>query len=221
MSSGQRYKFNGSHISILTGFGTNSPGKTITAITAATPPVVSSTAHGFANGDVVYISGVVGMTEVNDKAFIVANKTTGTFELYGVVGAGYGAYTSGGNIDNAEFSEFCELTQFGRTGASKTQIPATTICSTEEEYEVGLSGQGTVALSFNYAPLTSMAQVALNAWDLSSGMMAVKVQLPNSGGTLIRLGFVQQMSETAANNGLWTASANILLTGPAYRLAAA
>jgi hypothetical protein len=55
--------------------------KTISAITKANPAVVTATSHGYSNGDEVVISGVVGMTEVNGKRFLVANKTTNTFEL--------------------------------------------------------------------------------------------------------------------------------------------
>jgi len=73
-----------------------SAAKTITGITKASPPVVTSTSHGFANGDKVYITGVVGMTEVNGISFTVANKADNTFELSGIVGAGYTTYTSDG-----------------------------------------------------------------------------------------------------------------------------
>lgn len=72
--------------------------RTITGITAANPPVVTSVAHGFANGDVVYIDHVQGMTEVNNKSYTVANKTTDTFELSGVIVSGYTAYASGGKL---------------------------------------------------------------------------------------------------------------------------
>ena len=75
--------------------------KTITAITAANPAVVTSNSHGYSNGDFVIISGVVGMTEVNGKTFKVADKTTNTFELQDIDGtdinsSGYTAYSSGG-----------------------------------------------------------------------------------------------------------------------------
>ena len=53
--------------------------KTITAITAANPAVVTCNSHGYSNGDFVIISGVVGMTELNCKTFKVADKTTNTF----------------------------------------------------------------------------------------------------------------------------------------------
>lgn len=59
----------------------NSP-LNITAITNATPPVVTSAAHGFSNGDLVKINGVLGMTFLNDQTYFVQNVTTNTFELW-------------------------------------------------------------------------------------------------------------------------------------------
>ena len=75
--------------------------KTITGITAANPAVVTSSSHGYSNGDFVIITGVVGMTQVNGKTFKVADKTTNTFELQDVDGtdinsSSYTAYSSGG-----------------------------------------------------------------------------------------------------------------------------
>lgn len=75
---------------------------TITGITKANPAVVTtSAAHGFTAGQTVYITTVVGMTEVNTKKYVVTNPTTNTFELWDEAGVevdstGYGAYTSGG-----------------------------------------------------------------------------------------------------------------------------
>lgn len=53
--------------------------KAITAITAANPAVVTSNGHGYSNGDRVMISGVVGMTQVNNREFTVAGTATNTF----------------------------------------------------------------------------------------------------------------------------------------------
>lgn len=78
--------------------------KTITGITAANPGVVTSTAHGYSNGDHVYISTVVGMTEVNGRWFQVANKNTNDFELNDLTGSAidtsaYTAYSSAGTAE--------------------------------------------------------------------------------------------------------------------------
>lgn len=69
------------------------PLKTITGATTATPIVVTSTAHGFTNGQYVEIEGVLGNTAANG-VWVVANAAANTFELTGSVGAG--SYTSGG-----------------------------------------------------------------------------------------------------------------------------
>ena len=73
--------------------------KTATAMTKANPVVVTSNAHGFSDGDSVKITNVVGMTEVNNKEYVVANKTTNTFELSGVDGTSYTTYASGGTLE--------------------------------------------------------------------------------------------------------------------------
>jgi hypothetical protein len=73
--------------------------KQITGCTAATPPVVTSTAHGFANGDVVCISGVGGTLNANG-IFVIAGVAANTYQLtdyvLGTNVVGTGTYTSGG-----------------------------------------------------------------------------------------------------------------------------
>jgi len=81
--------------------------KTITGITQANPAVVTATSHGYDNGDEVLISGISGMTEVNGKRFLVADKTTNTFELQDKDGVdinstSFTAYASGG-VSNKVF----------------------------------------------------------------------------------------------------------------------
>ena len=78
--------------------------KTITGITKANPGVVTSSSHGYSNGDTVVITGVVGMTEVNNKRFKVANVATNTFELQNIDGvnvntSSHTTYTSGGIVN--------------------------------------------------------------------------------------------------------------------------
>ena len=72
--------------------------KSITGATAANPVVITATSHGYSNGDRVYITGVTGMTEINNREFTVANVTTDTFELSGVDGSGFSAFVSGGTV---------------------------------------------------------------------------------------------------------------------------
>ena len=79
----------------------NATDKNITAITKANPGVLTSSSHGFSNGDEVYIDSVGGMTEINGRNYRVANSTTNTFTLTDLFGAAinttnFTTYTSGG-----------------------------------------------------------------------------------------------------------------------------
>ena len=67
----------------------------ITGISQANPGSVTQVAHGYSNGDQVYISGVVGMTQVNGKYFTVTSTGANTYTI-GVDTSSYTAYSSGG-----------------------------------------------------------------------------------------------------------------------------
>ncbi|MFN3912248.1 ubiquitin-activating E1 FCCH domain-containing protein [Hyphomonas sp.] len=82
--------------------------KSITGITKANPAVVTSNGHGFANGDTVWIKSVSGMTQVNDKAFTVANVTANTFQLSGVKSSSYSNYKKNGTVQKCLVSD-CEV----------------------------------------------------------------------------------------------------------------
>ena len=70
----------------------------ISGITKANPAVVTSNSHGLNDGDRVFITGVVGMTEVNNREFTVAGKTTNTFQLSGVNSSAFTTYGSAGTV---------------------------------------------------------------------------------------------------------------------------
>ena len=74
-------------------------GKTVTAISNANPGVVSSSAHGYANGEWVYLS-VAGMYQVSGRTFVVRNATANTFTLETLAGvqvntSAYAGFASG------------------------------------------------------------------------------------------------------------------------------
>lgn len=78
--------------------------KTISGATQADPCVITATSHGYSNGDEVYIDSVVGMTELNNRQFKIANVTTHTFEIQDMGGTdidstGYTAYSSAGTSE--------------------------------------------------------------------------------------------------------------------------
>ena len=78
--------------------------KSVTAITQANPGVFTAIAHGFSNGDWVYVASVVGMIQVNGRVGMIANATANTFTLENTLTlaaintTNYAAYVSGGTV---------------------------------------------------------------------------------------------------------------------------
>lgn len=214
MSSGQRFKFNGSRVQVSIG---NGSAKTITDITEADPAVVTSTAHGLAAGTVGRLAAIVGMTELNGKLGVVDNPDTNDFELAGVDSTEYTPYTSGGTFTPLTYSDFCELTGIDQQDGTSDEIEVTTVCSTAKEFEVGLSDSGTLTLNYNFAPKSDV-QGAFRAAKVAGDEVAVRVVLPKDGGTIVMIGQVQQSSFTGGNGAVWTGSTQLKLTGEIFVL---
>jgi hypothetical protein len=103
---------------------------TITGATQANPVVVTASSHGFANGDLVDIKEVKGMTELNGNRYKVANQATNTFELTN--------QTTAANINGTAFSKY--------DSAGEVRKGVTTITGLEhlEGESVKIVGNGAV-----------------------------------------------------------------------------
>lgn len=134
--------------------------RTITGITNANPGVVTSTAHAQANGAVGIITGVNGMAQINNRAFVVANQAANTFELRGVdttTAQGYSAYTSGGIFTPYTMVEVGEVRGIASAfDGEAADIDVTHLRSTGKEYLTGLAEFGNVSLTL-WLPATSDA----------------------------------------------------------------
>ncbi len=100
-----------------------------TAFKAGAPVTVTATAHGYANGDIVILNAIGGTTQLNGKSFVVANKTTDTFELSGVDGYAYGAYTSGGTACKAGAPITVTVTAHGYANGDQVKLAALGGCT--------------------------------------------------------------------------------------------
>lgn len=90
---------------------------TITAATQADPcnvtvsSITLSDGRILANGDIIYISGVVGMTELNGNFYVISGLSGAAFNLVDTSGvninsSGYTAYSSGGEAHLPEFANY-------------------------------------------------------------------------------------------------------------------
>lgn len=92
----------------------------ITAVTRANPGVVTSAAHGFVDGQLIFIESVGGMTQLNNNFYTVRNVTTNTFTLETRSGttvntSSYTAYTAGGTATTPDkYPRAVSFTDAGR-----------------------------------------------------------------------------------------------------------
>jgi len=71
----------------------------ISAATQANPvQITTSAAHGLSTGNMALITGVVGMTQLNDRIYTVTVIDATRFTLDGVDGTGFTAWSSGGTV---------------------------------------------------------------------------------------------------------------------------
>ena len=69
--------------------------KTISAITTASPGVVSSTSHGISDGAYVVYTMTSGMPQLNERVLRIDNPATSAWDIEGVDTSGYDAFVSG------------------------------------------------------------------------------------------------------------------------------
>lgn len=78
--------------------------RTITGITNANPPVVTSSVdHEFVSGDEVLLDGIVGLTALNGRRFTIFDASAGTFKLLDEDTTDEPAYVSGGTAAQTLF----------------------------------------------------------------------------------------------------------------------
>lgn len=72
--------------------------QSITGATQGNPAVLTVVGHGYTTGDVVFVTGIGGMTPLNGRFFQISVLTADTFSLNGSNSTIYSAYTSGGTV---------------------------------------------------------------------------------------------------------------------------
>ena len=124
-------------------------GKAITGATKANPVVITAPAHAYANGDLIYISGVAGMTQLNGNSYTVANKTTNSFELKNTDGRNYSSYSTGGTAWCTKLG--CQYYNFANAAGSTTTLASSTCVSERTTNAYSDAAPSTTPFGYNYA----------------------------------------------------------------------
>ena len=81
------------------------PAVTGTAITAANPPVVTSAAHGFSNGDVLQLTATTGMLQIAQYYFTIENVMTNTYDISYLDASGFAAAATAVSARKVKFPD--------------------------------------------------------------------------------------------------------------------
>jgi hypothetical protein len=149
--------------------------KTITAITKANPGVVSSTAHGYSNGDYVLMT-VQGMYQVNYRVFRVSAVATDSFSLEGEDTTNYATFSSGSCQKITFGTSLATLTNINASGGDFDFIDTTTIHDSIKTQVPGLPNPSNYTFE--------------SFWDPSdSGLIALKSASDSQAQRAILFGF--------------------------------
>lgn len=148
--------------------------KTITAITKASPAVATSTAHGYANGDVIYMA-VQGMWQLDLQTVRVANQTANTFELEGIDSTAFDPFSSGSAQAMTFGTTFSTMADFTVSGGDFEMIDVTTIHDQNKKTQPGFSSAIECSGNFNWDP-SDAGQIAMKNASQARVNRGFKVQ---------------------------------------------
>lgn len=161
---------------------------TISAITKASPGVVTSTAHGLANGDYVFLQ-VQGMHQLQDRVVRVANVAANTFELEGVDTSAFDTFVSGTAAEITFGTSITSATSMQGSDAGFDMIDVTTIHATQKSEVPGLPGSKTYTFDNIWDP-TDAGQIAMKTASDAQAKRAFKFTFGTGGKIVVFAGYV-------------------------------
>lgn len=182
--------------------------KVVTAITKANPGVATSATHGYANGDVIVLKDIAGMTELDGQIVRAANVTTNTFDLEGIDTTNFGTFTSGNAHKISAWVTLGEARSLNAGSVSPNKLDSTTLLDSEKQYVLGQSDTPEVSVEALSNPLATAA-VKVEAAARAGTALGFRVTMSDSSKRLIR-GFVSLPAENIPLSELVTASFSIV-----------
>lgn len=191
--------------------------KTISGITKAAPGVVSSTAHGFVNNDIVMLE-VQGMVELNGRPFKVVNIAADSFQLASVDGTTgidttlYNTFSSGTAKKVTLGTSIPGVQEFSFSGGDIKTVDTTTVNDlVDTQIVVGATAQA-ADLIMQWDP-SSPAQQAMIAAFQTRANKGFKVLWPD-GAFVLWYGTVGYTGAPGGGKqGVTTSPAKITMLG--------
>lgn len=199
----------GSTLQIATGAGS---AKTITDVSVGNPTILTATAHGLANGDVVTLAALTGLdaATLNGLTVSVRNITTNTFAVY-VDTTGKTITAGSGTVTPVSFTAVANIKDFSGFDGSASEIEVTNLDSVAKEFRLGLTDAGQFTINIDYDN-NNAGHIALRAKQVSGVLTNFKFTLPNSNAITFT-GFVKKFSLAGGVDAVTKTAVDIRVSG--------
>lgn len=185
----------------------------ITGVTAASPPVVSFTPGADpADGTIIQIDGIVGMTELNGRSYVTDSLSAGvSFELKGADSTLYTAYASAGTATPKTMTDVGNVKTFDIQQDEATEIDVTNLDSVRKEFQIGLAGSWTSTSDYDIdSSDTGQAEFEAAQNDGLSRVFSITL---NSGSVFTGIAFVKSTSATGSPDAVVSGTVSLRGTG--------
>jgi phenylalanyl-tRNA synthetase beta subunit len=199
----------GSTLQIATGAGS---AKTITDVSVGNPTILTATAHGLANGDVVTLAALTGLdaATLNGLTVSVRNITTNTFAVY-VDTTGMSITAGSGTATPVSFTAVANIKDFSGFDGSASEIEVTNLDSVAKEFRLGLTDAGQFTINIDYDN-SNAGHIALRARQVSGLLTNFKFTLPNSNAITFT-GYVKKFSLAGGVDAVTKTAVDIRVSG--------
>lgn len=186
--------------------------KTVTAITKASPAVVTAVAHGYTTGQEVKLS-VAGMIELNNAVVKITQVTADTFSLDSIDSTLFATFTTGSAQLVTFGASAATFQDVNASGGEAGVIPTTTIHDDTEKEIPGVKS----ALAYSFGSLwdpTDPALIELKKADSVKGTRCVKITFATGARVLFDCYPTVSLAPGGSTGGVVTTPVAFKLTGP-------
>ncbi len=189
--------------------------KTVSAITLANPGVVSSTAHGYSNGDIIVFQVTDGMVELNNQAGRVSASTTDAFSIEGLDTTSYSTFTAGTVTKVSAFQTLAMAQSVTMPNPAPAKIDLTRLIDKVKRYTYGLpdAPDGTIK---GLRDVASTAIGLIRAATKANATMVFRLTWPGGSHTVFNAqvsggqGFDLQTNAAATQDVSFTPTGDVM-----------
>ena len=160
--------------------------KAITGATQTNPVQLTIAAHGYATGRLAMITGVVGMTQLNDKLYKLTVIDANTVSLDGVDGTAFTGYASGGSCTTGTFHVLKPSVDVAALTSGATLATdhwgATGVAAQFDQVEINFA---TTYPSNGFAQRFGNGANAVFDWSTPAGRALAMAGMPAAGGVSV------------------------------------